>query len=308
MFNEATNFAIVQTELDSVFFQKFEQEASFPSTATAETGAIFKPQTTEHAAYIEEVFKGSELFEATGETGAVKMAVPKVANKLTTYVKDYTKGIELSKNLFDDQMHGVYSEMIADMARVARATQNDNAFALFRGAFTTTLCADAVALCSASHLTVGNVTVDNLVTGALSPATLNDAIVKLGEQKNEAGVIMGSQPSVLLVPPKLFKHALEITDSALIADVANNNINVYRSAYGITVYTSPFLGAAAGGSDTAWFLLGNNHSVTRIVRQGIVTSLRDWSMSNNRTYFYQANFREAIKVANYVGVVGSTGL
>jgi phage major head subunit gpT-like protein len=130
----------------------------------------------------------------------------------------------------------------------------------------------------------------------------------LRQQKNQAGVILGNNPSVLLVPSKLHKHAIEITDSALIADSGNNNINVYRSAYGMTVYSSPWMDATvSGGSDTAWFLLARNHAVTRLIRQGIETSLRDWTFSNNRTYLYQANFREAVYAPDYVGAIGALG-
>ena len=307
MFTEAQNFAIVQTELDTVFYQNFDY-GSYPGQATANTGELFKPLQTEHAAYIEEIYKGSGLFPVIGETSTVPLSTPKVANKLTTYIKDFAQGIELSKNLFDDNMHGVWSKTVADFAMVARVTQDDNAFALFRNAFTTTLTADGVALISASHTLIGGGTLSNLVSGALTPTTLNTAIVSLAQQKNQAGVILGNSPSILLVSPTLFKHATEITQSALIADSANNNLNVYRSAFGITVYTSPYISAAAGGSDTSWFLLSRNHSVTRLIRQGIQTALRDWTYSNNRTYLYQANFREAVYVPDYVGVVGSTGL
>ncbi len=72
--------------------------------------------------------------------------------------------------------------------------------------------------------------------------------------------------------------------------------------------SSPYLGAAAGGSDTAWFMLTRNHSVSRLVRQGIETALRPWQYSNNRTYLYQGNFREEVYVPDYSGAVGSTGL
>ena len=305
MFTEAQNFAIVQTELDSVFYQNFDY-GSFPGQATASTGEIFKSMATEHAAYIEEVFKGSGLFPVIGETANVPLSTPKVANKLTTYIKDFAQAIELSKNLFDDNMHGVWSKAVADFAMVARVTQDDNAFALFRNGFTTTLTADGSALFS-SHTLIGGGTQSNTSTAALTPSSFNDAIVNIAQQKNQAGVIMGNVPSVLLVPSALFKKAKEITESALIADSANNNLNVYRSAFGITVWTSPYLGAAAGGSDTAWFLLSRNHAVTRLIRQGIQTALRDWTYSNNRTYLYQANFREAVYAADYVGSYGSTG-
>jgi len=203
-------------------------------------------------------------------------------------------------------MHGVWSKSVSDMAMKARITQDDNAMKLFRNAFTTALTADGSAIC-ASHTLIGGGTVVNNTTAALTPTSLNTGIVALAEQKDQAGVILGNQPSYLVVPPALFKKALEVTDSALLADTANNNINVYRSAYGITVYTSPYLGASAGGSDTAWFLLARNHAITRLVRQGIQTSLRGWEMSNNRTYFYQANFREEVYCPDYAGIYGSTG-
>lgn len=301
---------MVQTELDSVFYQNFDYDQTFPSIATASTGAIFKPLTTEHAAYIEEIFKGSPLFPVIGEVSNVPQSTPRVTNKLTTFIKDFAQGIELSKDLFDDNMHGVWSKSVADMAMVARVTQDDNAFALFRGGFTTTLTADGTAFFG-THTLIGGGTVVNTLTGAasaLSPTSLNTGIVALRQQKNQAGVILGNVPTVLLVPSALYKHAIEITESALIADSGNNNLNVYRSAYGITVYTSPYLDAAAGGSDTAWYLLSRNHGVTRLIRQGVQTALRDWSMSNNRTYWYQANFREAVYVADYCGAWGATGV
>ena len=179
-------------------------------------------------------------------------------------------------------------------AIMARTTQDSTAFGLFRNAFTTTLTADGVALVSASHVTLSGATVSNLVTGALTPTTLNSAIVKLGEMKTQEGVIMGAVGAdmVLLVPLALFKLGVEITDSVLISDTANNSVNVYRSMFGIEVMTSPYLGAAAGGSDAAWFLLSPMHGVKRLIRQGVQTALTSWEYSNNRTYRYQGNYRE----------------
>lgn len=308
MFTEAQNFAIVQTELDTVFFQAFEYDSTTPGIATANTGVIFKPLSIDRAAYIGEVNKATGLWSIIGEVQNVPLTTPKVTNKYTILIKDFAEGIEISKDLYDDNMHGVWSADVRDFALKARVTQDQNAFKIFRGAFTTTLTADGVAFISASHPLIGGGTTSNLISGALSTTTLNTAIVRLREQVDQSGVILGGVPSILLVPPALLKLALEITESALIADSGNNAINVYRSAYGITVYSSPYLGAAAGGSDTAWFLMTPQHSVSRVVRQGIETALRPWQYSNNRTYFYQGNFREEVFVPDYAGAVGSTGV
>ena len=203
-------------------------------------------------------------------------------------------------------MHGVWARTVSQFARKARITQDDNAFKWFRNAFTTSLTADGSAFIS-SHTLLNGSTQSNLVSGALSNSTLNDAIVRMREMKDQAGVIMGDVPSILLVPSALFQKAIQLTESALVADNANNNINVWRSAYGFIVKSSPYLGAAAGGSDTAWFLLSDNHCVTRLVRQGIQTALRSWEYSNNRTYLYQANFREEVYAPDYIGCVGALG-
>jgi hypothetical protein len=50
MFLESQNYAIVRTELDRVFFQNFEYDATFPSIATANTAALFKPMNIDRAA------------------------------------------------------------------------------------------------------------------------------------------------------------------------------------------------------------------------------------------------------------------
>jgi len=306
MFTEAQNFSIVQTELDKVFFQQFDYDEAFPGVAHATTAEIFKPQETTHAAWIQSINKGSGLFPAVNETNTVPLSTPKVANKQTTTITTFAQGIDISKQLFDDNMHGVWAEDVRDFAIKAKDTQDYNAFKLFRLGFTTALTADGSAIFS-THTLIGGGTQSNAGTAALTPTSLNTAIVNLMEQKDQSAVIRGSAPAVLLVPPALWKHAREITDSALIADSGNNNVNVYRSALGITVWTSHWLGTAAGGSDTAWFLLARRHGFTRLIRQGLETRLTDWQYSNNLTYRYQANFREEVFCADYAGSYGSDG-
>ena len=81
--------------------------------------------------------------------------------------------------------------------------------------------------------------------------------------------------------------------------------------YAVKVYQSFFLGSASPdglGSDTAWFVLDSKrHAIRRFVRQVVQTALRDWTMSTNRTYYYQANFREEVFAPDYIGAVGALG-
>lgn len=273
---------------------------------------IFRQESTDKAFDIEEVYRGVNLFPIITETQTVPTSTPNVNNKITTQIKDFAESVELSKDLFDDNMFGVWSRTVRDLALKARVSQDANAFKIFRGAFTTTLTADGIALCGNHLLMNGQYYSNNLydITAAstvLSSTSLNAAITALAVQPDQTGVILGQQPSVLLVPPALIKLAIELSDSALSGDVSTNAINVFRSAYGYRIFSNPYLSAAAGGSDTAWFLLARNNGIKRIVRQGIETFLRPWGYSNNRTYLYQANFREEVVAVDYSGVIGAKG-
>lgn len=301
MFTEAQNDAIVRTLLDRVFFQAFD-EKPMVGQATADSSELFKPLKINMAAYTEAVYNGMTYFDATGEAAPVPNDTPQVNDIVTTYVSKFAKGVEITKELFDDEMFGTVQRMMTDMGQAARKTMDRNAFDVFNNAFTTTIVSDGSALIGARVLYNGQ-PYDNTIAGALSPTTLNSAYIALTRQPNRAGLVMGSRPAILLVPPEQWKHATEITQSTLHADTANNNINVYQSQMGIKVMTSPFL-----SSTTAWFLLGNNHSVTRLLREPITTYLRPWGMSNNQTYWYQASFREQYYAVDYAGIVGSTGV
>lgn len=103
MFTEAQNFSIVQTELDSVFFQEWDGVDTFPGVARATTAEIFQPIETTHAAYIQSINKGSGLFPAIGETVTVPLSTPHVTNKQTTNILTFAQGINISKQLFDDK-------------------------------------------------------------------------------------------------------------------------------------------------------------------------------------------------------------
>jgi len=202
---------------------------------------------------------------------------------------------------------------------MARKTQDFNATRIFRGAFTTQLTADGVALVSTAHTLLGGGTTSNRVTAAvagaatsaLTTSSLNSGMRLLAEMKSQEGVPLGCVGDTLVVPPALYVTARQVASSALVAENGNNAVNVLSMDYGIQVLQSEFLGSASPdglGSDTAWFLLDSNrHAIMRFTRQALITNLRDWGFSDNGTYFYQANFREEVYVPDYSGIVAASG-
>jgi hypothetical protein len=305
-FNSSLNPNVVKTALDGVFYQKFSG-SKHPGHVTAESGIVFKQDRADSSAVIMEMFKGSGAWEQRAEEGNVPSGDPRISNQKTFTVANFDKSIDIPKIFFDDQKHGSYEMMVRNFALRARTTRDRNAFAVWRNAFTTALTADGAALISDSHENLNGDTVDNKLTAVLAEASLNDAIVRLMEMKSQDGEIDGYVPSTLLVPPALFKKACEITKSELRSGTGNNDVNVYSSQYAINVATSPYLGAAAGGSDTAWFLLSDEHSVMRYVRQAVQTALVDWKYTRNNVYVYKGEYREVVGALSYEGIVGSDG-
>lgn len=302
--NLATN--VVKTALDLVFNSEFSL-AQLPGIATCDSSEVFKQETTDRAAVITEQFMGTGYFENRTEVQDVPSGTARVGNQKTFSVTNWAKSTDISKNLMDDDQHSTIDMLVKNMARNGRLTKSKNAFNVLNLGFTTTTTNDGVALFSASHVTLSGETVSNLLTSsALSESTLNTAFNSLINQKTQDGTLGGHLPSVLLVPTALFKTACEITKSVLRSGTANNDLNYYSELYpGLKVLHSPFLGAGFGGSDTSWFLLSQDHSLTRWVRQEIVTDLVDYRTQRNNNYIYKAEYREVVGVISFEGIVGA---
>ena len=116
MFTEAQNQALIKTELDRVFFQRFNWQQGQVGKATCTTPALFRQIDIDRGAYVEEIGVGVGLFAEVGETVNVPNVVPNqmAANKATYYVKTYAGKAELSKQLFDDNIKSLF-EGIASM-------------------------------------------------------------------------------------------------------------------------------------------------------------------------------------------------
>lgn len=309
------NPAVVKTELDGVFFQNYNTAVGIGMTTVFDP-AVFKQVQLTNGAHIEQTGSGGGgLWKETAELESIKKSTPVTGNKQTFIPVKFTNSLKISAEFFRDNMHSTYERMVRQFGRNARATQETTGFGIYRGAFTTTKVASGASLISASHSTLTGGTVSNLVTGALSNTTLDNARVALVQQKSEEGIIMNMQASVFLVPTNLYTKACQIVDSELITGATEdgsitdvNSKNMYSSKYGIFVKQTPYLGTAAGGSDTAWFLLASDHTVSRYAREGVSTVLIGAEYSDDDSYAYKGKFRETYGASSYTGVVGSTGL
>lgn len=305
-FNSAYNPNVVKTALDGVVMVDYKEQLR-PQIARAFDPMLANQESSDRAAEILEVFSGVGKFTTRTEEQDVPEAAPSVSDQKVFTISEFSKGTHIPKTYLDDEQWGTIRMMVKDYGRAARNTQDDNLMAVYRGGFATETTVDGAFLFSNSHTNRNGDTVDNLETEADLDTVLDTMITKLQEQKDQAGKISGVEPACLLVPSALFKVASETLDSELRPASADNDLNHYSDKYGIVLKVSPHLGASAGGSDTAAFLIGTDHTVMRYTREAFSTNLRSWEFSQNKSYFYQASFREEMGAVTYEGVIATNG-
>lgn len=305
-FNAGMSPDLVVTELDKVFLSAFNSKVG-PNMADVDQSDIFIQDKTKLGAVNTELMADSGMWDERSELGDVAEGQIENDDARVFTIVNWAKSLMISKNLFDDHQFGVVKKMMKKFGQKGRLTSRDNGFDIYRGAFATHKTNDGKYIIADDHTNINGDTIDNKATAALSPASLKVLIAMLAEQKDQKGDVVGSEAKCLLVPNRLYAYAVEVTKSELKADTTDNNINTFSSEYNLYVKQSNRISAAAGGSDTAHFLLGNNHTITRFKRQEMQTDWIDYSLDKKNRYEYKGEFREAYGAVSYEDIVGSLG-
>ena len=169
--------------------------------------------------------------------------------------KAFTKGFMIERELYDDEQYRQINKFPAAMARSGRAfVEKEAAKTMANGFLNARAVYDGKALFSAAHPLVDSVGLgNNLMTGELNDANLKLAIQMMHETVDEAGNLINATPKKLVVPPALEFTAKTLVNSSQTAGGQLNDINTLKGALEVVVYD--FIGEAAGGSDTAWYLI-----------------------------------------------------
>ena len=221
--------------------------------------------------------------------------------------KAFTKGFMIERELYDDEQYRQINKFPAAMARAGRAFVEKEAAKLFNRAF---LVANATyegkALIGSGKVLLDNssVTGTNLASGALTDANLKAALQVMRGTVDEAGNIIGLMPNKLIVPPALEFTAKTLINSTLLPGSPNNDSNVIKGALDVVVYD--YIGAAAGGSDTAWFIMDSGrHEINFFWR---IKPEFKWDEDfDTLVSKYRGYMRFSYGVSDWRGIVGSLG-
>ena len=291
--------------LRKIFFETYDEiPEQFPK--------IFNVETSNSAT---ETDYGMGAFgdwtERADELSPVAYAKIKEGGEVVYRHKAFTKGFMISRELNDDEKYGQMKKMAKALARAGRAKVEKDAITVLTKGFKNDEGAfkgrDGKELFHDQHpLVDSEKTCSNLMTGALNEANLKKAIQMMASQLDEAGNLIQMKATKLIVPPALEDTALRLLHSSQLPGTELNDTNEYLKNR-LQVVVMDYLGATAGGSDTAWYLQdGTRHELNFFWR--VKPEFKNEEDFDTFVAKYRGYMRYSYGFSDWRGMVGSKGL
>ncbi len=215
--------------------------------------------------------------------------------------------------MWEDDQFGVMRRKPRNLATAKMRTKEQLGADIFNYGFTAGgggdapfTAGDAKALFATDHpRTDGGTAQSNYATADLNEVSLENALVSMRQTVDDKGQLVLVKPDTILVAPALEKEARILLDSQQRTGTANNDINPYKGALTLKVWD--YLGSAAGGSDTAWFVLDSSvHMLNWFNRSDRGMEGPDWDFVN-KVARWTINCRWSVGFSGWRGTYGSKG-
>ncbi len=171
--------------------------------------------------------------------------------KATYTHKKYSKGLEIERELLDDDLYAEIKKRTRSLSQSVYYTRQYYAALTFNQAFNDTYAGpDNKALCSTAHplSPTDTTTWSNAADLALNADNVEKVRNYMKEWTDDKGNLLAINPDTLIVPSALRKAALVIADSDKEPDTADNNVNIWRGS--LNVIEWDFL-----TNPKAWFMV-----------------------------------------------------
>ena len=219
MIINSQNLRGIYVAFNTLFAQAFEgQKPTYEKIATV------VPSTTESETYawlgdipgMREWIGDREIQNISGSDYTIKN-------------KDFELTVGVDRNAVEDDKIGLYRPSIQMLGEAAAMHPDELVYALLSDGFSA-LCYDGKAFFAADHA-VGDKSVSNKLTAALSSEAYKTARAMMMGYKNSKGRSLGLVPDLLVVPPALEAAARDI----LVADFVNGTKNTMQGTAEIHV-------------------------------------------------------------------------
>lgn len=305
--DETVNFGkLLEPGLRKIFFETYDE---IPEQYTKIYNVEDSTKAREHD-WGMGAFGDWEQRESQFDTVSYKKLSPGLER---VYIHEaFTQGFMVTREMNDDDQYRQIQKMPQAMARSGRAkVEKDAMLPLLRGfddvaTNPESAIYDGKALFDEHPLLDSAKTFSNKVEGVLNDVNLKKALQVMRETPDEAGNLIQMKATKLIIPPALEDTAMRLLNSSQIAGTELNDTNKFLKSSGLEIVVLDYLGAAAGGSDTHWFLQdGSRHELNFFWR---VRPEFKWDESfDDFVAKYRGYMRYSFGVSDWRGLIGSEG-
>lgn len=303
----------VQTAIDSVAVEKYNTDGQ-PDILSVKDEKFFKQESFEGKSHIWDEFSGVPNTEEHQEQEYVKTVDVELGNQKVQSVKFFKNDYPISLEAFRTGKGHIRDRMGESIATAVKRKQQyvgiiDALGDAFDGNNFTT--PDGEAAASNSHLTLRGDTVDNLETAAMAPDAFDTLLQSLESQIGQHGDWGGNVASAVAVPRNIYKHTKEVLNSTLIADSAENNLNIFDTDYGqLTIKQSPLLSSkfnSGSNANTGYHLFSENTNLVRRTLFDMELTMIEPQYTGTDSYVERVRFAEVSYWETHFGYAASTG-
>lgn len=297
------------------------QETFINATKRApdQIGKLFKVKNTNRYRNTYQGFSGLSDFNTWDMESAITAESINPRYETTVTQAGWRKAIQYTYKTKKYEKYDLMTEMADQLGYVAATTKQRKAFNWLNaqlagtdGVYWNTTAAKYLfsvthALESGANAWINPVTGSstsygiNLLTGALSPATLKNAIALLYMTPDDMGNPMCLQPAQLWVAPATESTAHEVLKSRQKSGTANNDTNFIYDKYGsVEIVVCPWI-----TDSDSWFLASTEHKLVCEVSIGL--EQRMYEEDSTRNTVHDACFAFQVGAKDWRGIVASQG-
>ena len=238
------------------------------------------------------------------EGAAYPQSLTRELGTVTFTSVEYKRKFGITALMDDFSNYGTTMKMMKKAGYRARHKQDALMHPVISAGFDTTTTWDGAYLFSATH-SIGDTGKEqsNLISGALSETTLNNAYVKLATMVDHENLVMPLDVAYLVVPAALAKKAHELVrspDGPETADRKKNFINTLN----IQVVVWKLLDAV---SSTAWFMLSDKMWHTLTAYQKVQPNMKFYIDEDTDNMWEKIRFVQTQGSTDYLGLCASLG-
>lgn len=296
---------LLEPGLRKIFFETYRE-------VPEQYSQVFNVQNSTKAIETDLRMGGFGLWEKKDSAGSVKYQEPTETLALQYIHEEFASGFTVERKLVDDEMYGQIAKMAKALARAARATIETKAAEVFNNAFTVAGF-DGQPLISNSHKRLDGGTMSNRLQatdgaaaadGALSDRNLKAALIQMRRQVDDRGIIIQTNPKLLVVPPTLEYKARTILESSNLSEAGDgaamtNDKNVIQNRLRVVVLDYLTL-------DNAWFLIDPTVAELNFFWRKRLEFKNEEDFNTMQTK-YRGYMRFSVGYSDYRGIFGSLG-